>query len=239
MKLSKTTVVALILGIIILIALVITFLPSPLPVDSAAVVRGDLQVTLDGEGITRVRNRFTIASPFTGKLSRIQLEEGDSVSNGSVVACIEPPPLDARQHEEANARVRSASATLQASEAEVKQVQFNLDQADLKYKRFKKLYQDGAITKEAFELAENEMKILAKESQQAKLRADAARYDVAAVKSTIDQAVAGRPVKVTSPASGRLLRIFEKSERVVMAGAPLMEVGDPSDVEIVIDVLSS
>ncbi|NTW50291.1 MAG: efflux RND transporter periplasmic adaptor subunit, partial [Chlorobiales bacterium] len=195
--------------------------------------------TLDSEGIARVRNRFTVASPVTGKLCRIQLEEGDSVRKGLTVACIEPPPLNTREYEETNARMKSVQATMQAAEAEMKRVEVSREQAELKYKRFKQLYQDGAIASEAFENAEDNLEVIKKDYQAATLRAEAARYDYVAAKSAIDHAISGSPVNVGSPVAGKVLRIFEKNERVVSAGTPLIELGNPADIEAVIDVLSS
>ncbi len=96
MILSKTQ---RIIGLSVAIAAVILFFvfrPTPLPVESGMVNRGALQVTLDGEGVTRVNDRFVLAAPVTGKLVRVLLEEGDIVQKGSLVAELLPPELDLR-----------------------------------------------------------------------------------------------------------------------------------------------
>jgi hypothetical protein len=62
------------------VALIVTVLrPAPILVDIGKIQRGELQVTVDAEGKTRVRNRFTIAAAIDGNLARIPLEEGDTV----------------------------------------------------------------------------------------------------------------------------------------------------------------
>ncbi|HEY8153362.1 MAG TPA: efflux transporter periplasmic adaptor subunit, partial [Myxococcota bacterium] len=53
--------------------------PDAVPVDVAPVVRGQLRVTVDEEGETRVRDRFTITAPTAGRLLRSELDAGDAV----------------------------------------------------------------------------------------------------------------------------------------------------------------
>ncbi|RIL03487.1 MAG: hypothetical protein DCC71_15040, partial [Proteobacteria bacterium] len=91
--------------------------PAPLPVDVAAAERGPLLVTVDEEGETRVRQRYTVAAPTTGRLLRIELDEGDAVEAGAMVARIEPAPLDPRDLAAARARLEAAQATQSASAA--------------------------------------------------------------------------------------------------------------------------
>lgn len=91
----------------------------------------------------------------------------------------------------------------------------------------------------SYELAENEAQTLRKERDAARSGVEAARYNLGALQALVDRQVAGQPVKVLSPVDGRVLRIHEQSERVVSAGSPLVDIGDPSAIEIVIDLLSS
>ena len=239
MVLSKTQRIAGISVAVAALILFFVFRPSPLPVDSGVVRRGPLQVTLEGEGVTRVNDRFVIAAPVSGKLVRVELEEGDRVRKGSVVASLLPPQLDSREYREASARSGAARAALDESIARQRRAALTLAQAERRFVRYRNLYGEGAVSKEAYELAENEAQTLRKENQAARSGVEAARYNFGALQAIIDQQVAGKPVNVISPVDGRVLRIHEQSERVVIAGAPLVDIGDPSAIEIVIDVLSS
>jgi HlyD family secretion protein len=224
-----------------IVALILFFVMrhSPLPVDSGVVKRGPLQVTLDGEGVTRVNERFVLAAPVTGKLVRIALEEGDVVRKGSVVASVLPAELDTRSYSEASSRVGSARAALDEAVARQRRVQLSLEQSERRIARYQNLYREGAVSKESYELAETEANMAKKEADQARSSVEASRFNLAALQATVDRQVGGKAVTVHSPVDGRVLKIHEKSERLITAGAPLVDIGDPSAIELVIDVLSS
>ncbi len=239
MILSKTQRLVGLSAVIAAVILFFVFRPSPLPVESGIVKRGAFQVTLDGEGVTRVNDRFVLAAPVTGKLVRVRLEEGDRVQKGSLVAELLPPELDLRAYSEASSRVGSARAALDEAMARERQVRLSTEQAERSFLRQQNLFREGAVSKESYELAENETNISKKESDQARSAVKAAHFNLAALQAVVDRQTAGKPVCVFSPVNGRVLRIHEKSERIISAGSPLLDIGDPSAIEIVIDVLSS
>ncbi len=239
MVLSKTQRIATISVAVAALILFFVFRPSPLPVDSAIVKRGPLQVTLEGEGVTRVNDRFVVAAPVSGQLVRVELEEGDSVRKGSVVASLLPAQLDSREYREASSRAGAARAALDEAVARQRRADLSLAQAERRFVRYRNLYGEGAVSKEAYELAESEAQTLRKESEAARSGVVAARYNFGAIQALVDQQLSKKPVKVLSPVDGRVLRIHEESERVVGAGSPLVDIGDPSAIEIVIDLLSS
>ncbi len=239
MVLSKTQRIAAISVAVAALILFFVFRPSPLPVDSGVVRRGPLQVTLEGEGVTRVNDRFVLAAPVSGELERIELEEGDSVRKGSVVASLLPAQLDSREYREASARSGAARAALDEGVARQRRADLSLAQAERRFGRYRNLYGEGAVSKEAYELAEIEAQTLRKESQAARSGVEAARYNFVALQAVVDRQLSKKPVKVLSPVDGRVLRIHEQSERVVSAGSPLVDIGDPSAIEVVIDLLSS
>ena len=239
MLLSKTQRLVGLSAVIAAVILFFVFRPSPLPVESGIVKRGAFQVTLDGEGVTRVNDRFVLAAPVTGKLVRVRLEEGDRVQKGSLVAELLPPELDLRAYSEASSRVGSARAALDEAMARERQVRLSTEQAERSFLRQQNLFREGAVSKESYELAENETNISKKESDQARSAVKAAHFNLAAFQAVVDLQTSGKPVRVFSPVDGRVLRIHEKSERIITAGSPLLDIGDPSAIEIVIDVLSS
>lgn len=239
MKISKAQRIAAIATVVVAGILIAVMIPSPLTVDSESIKRGELTVTLDGEGTTRVRDSFTVASPVNGRVERITLEEGDLVQKNSVVARVTPPPLNAREFEEAQARTRSAEAVLEAARAGERQVKVDLDRAARKFDRYRNLYRKGAVAAETFEDVRATWEALQKQHQAALLNVKSARYDLEAARSAIDQSVDRKTVDILAPDSGKVLRVLEKSERVISAGTPLVEIGNPRDIEVVIDVLST
>ncbi|NTW55668.1 MAG: efflux RND transporter periplasmic adaptor subunit [Chlorobiaceae bacterium] len=239
MKLSKTQRIGAIALLLACIVLFLVLRPAPLPVDSDVVIKGPLQVLLEGEGVTRVSERYVISSPVTGSIERITLEEGDSVRKGTPVASVLPAALDARDFREASLRAGSGRAAYDEAVSRERSVTLNLEQANRRAERFKNLYREGAISRESFEIAEKEAGVLRREADAARSGAAAARYNFEALESRVDSRLSSKSVTVFSPADGKVLRVHEKSQRVVAAGAPLLDLGDPSAIEIVIDVLSS
>jgi HlyD family secretion protein len=51
-------------------------------------------------------------------------------------------------------------------------------------------------------------------------------------------AQSGGKLSLTAPVAGPVLRVFQESAGVVQAGSPLLEIGDPTTMEITVDVLS-
>jgi len=239
MVLSKTQRIAGISLAAVSLILFFVFKPSPLLVDSGDVRRGPLQITLDAEGVTRVNNRFVVAAPVTGKLMRITLKESDKVQKGAVVAGVVPPELNMREYSEASAKSRSARSSLNEAIAREQRALLGFAQAERRSGRYRKLYSEGAVSKEAFEVAENEAGVLKKEVEAARSAVEGARHGFEAFQAQVDRKISGKSFSAVSPVEGSILRIHEKSERVITAGSPLIDIGDPSAIEIVIDVLSS
>jgi HlyD family secretion protein len=116
------------IGLAVLAAVVYGFLPKPVAVETAKVTRGDMQMTVDQEARTRVRDRYTIYAPLAASVQRVTLKAGDAVKTGQVlvtIAPLPPAPLDARAKAEAQSRIQaaeqrelSASSAVDAAEAE-------------------------------------------------------------------------------------------------------------------------
>ncbi|NTV25769.1 MAG: efflux RND transporter periplasmic adaptor subunit [Chlorobiaceae bacterium] len=240
MKLPSKTWLLAVSGIALtVLSLFFLFRPSPLPVDAGRVNSGPLQVTVESEGMTRVVDRYTVAAPVSGRLLRSTLREGDPVHAGMILASIVAPELNSREFSEAAALAASARSSLNEAEARSRQVSVNLGQAKLRAGRFDNLYREGAVSKESWEQTRNEADVLEKERQAAVSAVAAASSQYEAARAKIDRRLASKPVEVTAPADGQVLRIYEKSERTVPAGTALFDIGDPGTLEIVIDVLSA
>jgi HlyD family secretion protein len=213
--------------------------PKPIEVESAAVVRGPIRVTVEADGRTRVRDRYVVAAPVSGRLRRIALREGDAVVAGQVVARIAPLPLDESTLRQGRARIAAAGARQREAEARVREARAAAAEAALVAKRREAVFAAGGISQEERDRALMELR-----SREETLRAAQASVRAAASEVTAANAVllaAGAPgadVLVRSPCSGRVLDTPESSERVVVAGTPVLELGNPGALEVVIDVLS-
>lgn len=218
--------------------------PKPLPVETALAVRGPMDVTVDEEGEVRVHDRYEIAAPVAGTLVRVDLHDGDAVQAGDVVAELLPAPLDPRERDEALARVAAARALVREADQNVRQADVELAQARRERGRMDRLAAEGFIAQEAADKARTAVAAAEAALAAARARRAAAQAQLRAAEAALLALPAapdkpGRHVKLTSPVSGRVLRILQKSARTVPAGTTVMVIGDPSRFEIVVDVLST
>lgn len=267
--------------------------PAPILVEVSSVQRGDLQVTVNVEGKTRVRDRYTITAPVNGHLDRILLQEGDPVETGQLVARIDPLPLQSSVQEalgrlaewraqrqgvatqrpksetiaQARTRILAAEANQRQAEARVAAAQAALAQAQRDRDRATQLAASGAISRQDRETAELTAINRAKELDAIRMAAKATAAEVEVARSTLavvqqeqsdpdyllkvyDARIASTEAElarlrdsaarteIRSPVKGRVLRIQQKSAQFISEGTSLLEIGDPSQLELVIDVLS-
>lgn len=213
-----------------------TFRPTPVPIEVATVARGPLRVTIDEEGRTRVRDRYVVVAPVAGRVSRITLEAGAPVARGTVVAELSAAPLDPRGRLEAAARLRAAEDAQRASAAAVTEARAGLAQARRNRVRAESLFSMNALSVDQREQAALAETTAVQRFEAADFRGQAAAHDVEQTRAAVSGTTG--VLRLLSPVRGRVLRIPEKSERVVAAGTPLLELGDPTRLEIVTDLLS-
>jgi HlyD family secretion protein len=215
--------------------------PKPMVVDSVAVTRGPLESTVDADGRTRVRERYVVAAPVAGRVERIALTEGTVVHAGEVILMLRPLPLDSTAVAQARARVEAADAIVRQAETDVRTSLAELEQRRRQATRAERLAEYGALAPRDVEEAQL-ARVQAEEAlKAANERVHAAEADGrqarAVLTSQRERSTASIPVR--SPASGRVLHVPERSERIVAAGTALVEIGDPRSLEVVVDVLSS
>lgn len=232
------------LGAAALGVVLLGFLPDPIPVEVTAVGRGPLRVTSDEDAETRAVDHYAISAPVAGRVSRIERREGDAVRHGELVAQLWPVPLSAREREEYEARIAAAEALAREAGERVEHAAADYQQAQRDRQRIEKLVRDGFVSSQEAEQARVVETTGANELEAARFRARSAQADLQAAQAallSLKDAVGGVPavIPLRSPIDGKVLRIADRSERVVAAGSPLVVVGDPSQLEIVIDLLST
>jgi HlyD family secretion protein len=228
--------------------LVWLLMPAPLAVDIGTVTRGPLELTVDEQAKTRIRDHYVLSAPLTGELGRITLREGDEIAAGETVARLQPvipALLDSRTELELRRRVEAARATQERAAARFAQSQVALAQARLEVERSRKLAESKLVPAAKLETDELALLMAQRELDSASADVHVARHDVdvaiAAVSrardSTRGDAGADWPLK--APIAGWVLRVQQKSAGTVNVGAPLIEFGDLGNLEVVIEALTN
>lgn len=271
----------------IVAAVVYGFLPKPIPVDTAAVIRGSLAVSVAEDGKTRVRDRYVISSPLAGRLHRIKVRAGDPVSipvavervadksiddestNGhgdpvpeaittsfspgatpvtelAIIDPIDPSLLDSRQIAQAELRIKALEATLQNATAARAKAGIAIEWAKLDLDRRAGLSGKGANTKQELEDAQMLLRSRTEELNSAKFAEQTAKYELDLAHAALLRSKPLAPedaekwqLRLNSPINGVVMKVLQESETIVQQGTPLLEVGDPRDLEIDIEVLST
>jgi len=234
-------------GALLVLLIVAGLWPKPLPVEVATVARGNVLVTVNEEGMTRVKNRYVVSSPVAGHLQRIAWKAGAVVEAGkTVIAVLETSGadfLDARGEAQAEARVRGAESSRAMSGAQLERARAAYALAKNDLARLSTLAERAAISRQELDAATMREATAAQEVRAAEFGQQVAEFELAQAHALLLRGQPGgnptqAPLVIVSPVSGRILRVYQESERVVPSGLPLAEVGDPTDLELRIEVLS-
>lgn len=248
MKRLRGSTISIALAALAATALWRAFTPSPLLVEVATVRRGALEITVDDDARTRVRDRFTISAPILGTLVRTPLRAGDLVrANETVVAEFQPSassPLDPRSREEASAKLAAAEAAVQQAQANRERAEADLQFARTTYDRAKDLYGKRVIAREELDGAERDRAAAEAALRAAESALHVAEHDVDIARAVLEGGTApplgaaGGSVLLHSPIDGTVLRVHEESARTLPAGTPILDVGDTTQLEIVAEYLT-
>jgi HlyD family secretion protein len=229
---------------IVAVILAVALWPSPVEIEVATVERGSMQVTIDEEGETRVRERFVVSAPVMGRVERIELEPGDPVVRGqTVVARLTPaaaPLIDPRAQSELNAAIAAARATVGQARAERERAAATRQRTQSTLRRLETLLAAGAISGDELEAGQTALKSAEEAFRAADFGVARAEHELQLAQARLRPSSAGgRPVDVIAPVDGVVLKRLRESASVVPIGEPLLEIGDPGSLEIVSDLLST
>lgn len=249
-RLATWSVAALLLGAVLWAALA----ERPVSVDIALVGRGPLRVSVRDDGVTRIQERYVVSTPLSGRMRRISHDVGDAVvAQRTILVHMEPTDaelLDPRAVAQAQARVRAAQRRLEQAKAERKRTELLLAYAEREMGRIRRLLESNAASETEFLQQELEFRQQQENTAAATYAVDIAEYELeleraALLLTSTDEPAAGEPeegremvLSIPAPITGRILRIYQESSAVLQAGAPLLELGDPTDLEVVVEVLS-
>ena len=239
-------------ALVLLFGLVIALRPAPVQVDLTTVTHGPLRVTVDEEGKARVKEVFVVSAPVSGKLRRSPFDPGDRVvKDETVIAVIEPAApifLDVRTRKEAEAQVAAAEAAVGLAAAEVRQAESELAWATSELQRAEALARSRTVPERTLERARLELDKQRASLARANANLEVRRSELATANAHLigPERATGAPsvpsqccVEVRAPQSGQVLRELQESERVVLAGSPLFEIGNAADLDVVVELLSS
>ncbi|MEX2171612.1 MAG: HlyD family efflux transporter periplasmic adaptor subunit [Pirellulales bacterium] len=261
----------LLIAAAIVTGIVYAFWPQPEVVDIAAVDRGDIQVTVDEDGKTRIREKYIVSAPLSGRLLRIDMDPGDEVfRDETLLATIEPRDpelLDARAIAQAEARVKTAEASRLRAAPILEEARISQANAEAELARSRRAREGNAVTQSQLEDDETAYRRASQVLRAAKHAEEIAEFELEQAEAALLRSrppIKSEPAEsetvegngpatsesdepngngwtfaIRAPVSGRVLRVFQESAAVVTPGTSLLELGDPKDLEIEIDVLSS
>lgn len=237
-----------IIGGALLVVVVNAMRPRPTEVEVASVTTGPLTVSVLEEGKTRIRHRYLVSPPVSGFLRRVELRAGDRIEAGkTVLARIQPQPasfLDPRARAEAEARVRMSEATKMQRDTQIQRAQAALELAQKELVRARDLKRSGSIATKDWDTAESQVNLLTRELHTAEFALQVAEFERVQAEAALTQvknpgSEVSEPLTILAPVSGFVLNVLEESARILPAGTSIMEVGDPTDLEAEIELLSS
>ncbi|WP_296448797.1 efflux RND transporter periplasmic adaptor subunit [Rhodoferax sp. UBA5149] len=238
------------IGIVSLLMLALlgwAFMPTPTEVEIAAVTQGRFERAVQEDGKTRLRDRYVVSTPLTGRVARINLKQGDTVERNATVATlwpVSPALLDARARAEQGARIGAMQASVARAQANVGRAGAALEQARAELKRSETLAQQGFVSPTQNETGRLNVRLREKELESARQEEAAARHELDQSRIVLQQFSQSpqdaqqRAYEIKAPVSGKVLKVPQQSEGVVAAGTPLMELGDPTQLEVVVDILT-
>ena len=160
-----------------------------------------------------------------------------------LLAHLEPGLLDERSRRIAEATLQAATAAVTLAEANLAQAEAQRQYADVQLQRTTELAEKGLVSTQR----EQQVQLEAATARDGVTASEAAlamrRQELASARAALieGEAESAGPccTEVRSPTTGNVLAVLTESAQVVSAGMPLLDIGDPTDLEVVVDVLSS
>ncbi|TFZ04977.1 efflux RND transporter periplasmic adaptor subunit [Ramlibacter rhizophilus] len=232
-------------SVVLLAALAWAFAPRPVAVETGVVGSGPFEESIEEDGRTRLKDRYAVSAPVAARLTRIVLREGDRVAAGDTVAVLLPAlptMMDERAVREASARHAAATASVQRARAALERAAVKVEETQLELHRTAKLTGEGFLSAARLDSARLAFAAAQRDHEAARAEQEVAvqeRERAAAALQPLGAATPARPLTLRSPVDGVVLRVVQPSEATLPVGTVLMEIGDPSRMEIVAEMLTT
>jgi len=197
--------------------------------------------TVNASGKVYPEIEVKISPDISGEITELNVQEGDSVKRGQVLARIYAD-IYALQRDEAASRVNQSAATVGNSQAAIDALRASLELAQQTYDRNKKLYDDKVISKAELEQYETTLR-------SSKANYNAAQQNIKGLKANVQSTQVGLSkankdlsrTTLTAPMDGVISSLkIKKGERVAgnsfNVGTEMMTVADMAILEVRVDV---
>lgn len=227
-------------AVAVVILLVLAFRPKAVQVETAPVTRGPMTASVQDRGQTRVLDRFVISAPVAGNLERIPFRAGDAVKAGQVVARIAPASLSAVNVRQADAAVTQAEGAVREAAANIGRAEARRELTAKELRRVSALRAQGIAAQSAVDAARADDEAAQRELQAARAALAQANAGVASARAALVgvHPGSGGVIELRAPVDARVFSITERSGRAVAPSEPILTLGNPREVEAVIDLLS-
>lgn len=233
-------IVVAILAVLLMIRMGLS--DNGIEVETTRIDRDTLRVTVTEEGQTRLQDRYLVTAPVSGRLARIDLQEGDKIQEGGRVARIYPLPAGSRDMAIAQAQLDAAEARRSEVLARLDEARAQVEQTERELARRRALVQDSILSQEEFERGQLAATSAQRQLDAANASLEAIEAEEAAARATLagasPQTLNGKPVSILAPSTGHVLRVMQENETVIQAGTPVLAIGNAEQLEVVVDVLS-
>jgi HlyD family secretion protein len=244
-KFDKTTLMAAAAALAAVAALAWAFAPRPVDVETAVVERGRFEQSIEEDGRTRLKDRYTISAPVAARVARITLREGDRVNAGDAVAVLTPvmsAMVDERGTREATARLQAAQAGVALAAARAERARVAQEEARLELLRTEKLAREGFLSASRLDSARLALDAARRELEAAQAQREVAAHERSQAAAALQPAggvPTGQPLVVRSPVAGVVLKVPLQSEGTIAPGTALLDVGDPARMEVLAELLTT
>ena len=232
-------------GAVLAALLAWAFAPRPVEVEVAEATVGHFETTIDEDARTRLRDRFVVSAPMAGRLQRVTLREGDAVKAGATIATLLPvmsPMVDERTLEAQRARIGVTEAEVERAATRIEAAKVVLEQARIEQRRTEQLAQQGFVAPTKIDADRLAVQSAQRELDTAVQGAHVARHgleEARAALSALREGTGRGGFALHAPVDGRVLKVQDRSEATVALGAPVLEIGDTSKMEIVAELLTT
>ncbi|WP_281185316.1 efflux RND transporter periplasmic adaptor subunit [Trichlorobacter lovleyi] len=183
-----------------------------------AVKVSDLPETLDVVGTVRARTSALVSARISGTVSVLHVREGDRVRKGQLLG-----QLDSKEN---LAQATGAVAAIDEAKRGLEEAQARQKLADSTFGRFKRLYDEQALTRQEFDTRQTEREL----AHQAVARAEA-RLRQTQEASRAAGAMADY-TKIVAPISGIIVAKQADLGSTVFPGQPLMTIDDEGSYQL-------
>ena len=223
---------------------------QPILVDLSTVKSAPMKVTIDEEGVTQVSDVYIVSAAIAGHLDRINLEEGDIVSKGQIIASVhplDPPFLDDRTRAEVLAAIEAARGGVIMAEVEHQRTITAMELTKSDYERAKKLVATNTVSQTTVDRAYSELQLHIAQAESALASIEVRKAELASAEARLMQpgTDASSPTdpgccaNIISPVDGVVLSVLARSEQAVATGTQIAQIGDLREIEVKVDLLSS